>query len=81
MIRKLVSIGNGDGIEIDQSLLARLELDPDAELELSTDGKRIIIEPLGAKREGSRKPGPAVGEPDDPVDPEPRYGFPAKEPW
>jgi len=85
MIKKLTVIGNSYGLVIDRSILELLRITPESELELSTDGTRLIIEP--ARREKPRRPTtppPRPGKPvrpDKPRRPEPRYGFPKKQPW
>jgi len=83
MIKKLVAIGNSYGLVIDKSILEILRITPETELELSTDGTRLIIEPVGRKpraadrsRPSTRPPGPAK-----PRRPEPRIGLPKKQPW
>ncbi len=83
MIKKLTAIGNSYGLLIDKAILDILKITPDTELELSTDdGTRLIIEPLPKK--ARRPPAPAPRHP--PAHPkrprpEPRYGFPKKQPW
>ena len=83
MIKKLTVIGNSYGLVIDRSILELLHITPETELELSTDGTRLIVEPVDARRETRRptprKPTPPL--PRKPARPEPRYGFPKKQPW
>jgi antitoxin component of MazEF toxin-antitoxin module len=81
MIKKLTPIGNSHGLVIDKSILEILKITPDTELELSTDGTRLIIEPLRAKRRRPAPAAPRVGRPLEPPRPERRYGFPKKQPW
>ncbi len=78
MIKKLTAIGNSYGLVIDKSILELLRITPETELELSTDGTRLIIEPVGKGRDrrSTRAPRP----PELPRRP-PRYGFPKKQPW
>ena len=85
MIKKLTVIGNSYGLVIDRSILELLDITPETELELSTDGTRLIIEPVHARRATRRptppKPTPPLPTPRKPARPEPRYGFPKKQPW
>ena len=85
MIKKLTVIGNSYGLVIDRSILELLHITPETELELSTDGMRLIIEPVHARRATRRptppKPTPPKPTPRKPTRPEPRYGFPKKQPW
>jgi antitoxin component of MazEF toxin-antitoxin module len=82
MIKKLVAVGNSYGLVIDKSILEILKISPDTELELSTDGQRLIIEPLDAKpRRAPRLIPRPHHEPPKPRRRELRYGFPKKQPW
>jgi antitoxin component of MazEF toxin-antitoxin module len=85
MIKKLTVIGNSYGLVIDRSILELLHITPETELELSTDGTRLIIEPVHARRATQRptprKLTPPQPAPRKPARPEPRYGFPKKQPW
>jgi len=85
MIKKLTVIGNSYGLVIDRSILELLHITPETELELSTDGTRLIIEPVHERRATRRptppKPTPPLPTPRKPARPEPRYGFPKKQPW
>lgn len=46
MRKRLSSIGNSLGIIIEKPILELLDIDRDTELELHTDGNRLIIEPI-----------------------------------
>ncbi len=83
MIKKLTAIGNSYGLVIDRSILELLRITPETELELSTDGTRLIIEPARKERRAPRRPSPPTppARPGRPARPEPRYGFPKKQPW
>ena len=51
MRKKLSAIGNSLGIVIEKPILELLDIDRETELDMRTDGERLIIEPiLGAKR-------------------------------
>jgi antitoxin component of MazEF toxin-antitoxin module len=51
MRKKLSAIGNSLGIVIEKPILELLDIDRETELEMRTDGQRLIIEPVGgAKR-------------------------------
>jgi hypothetical protein len=85
MIKKLTVIGNSYGLVIDRSILELLHITPETELELSTDGTRLIVEPVHARRATRRptppRPTPPLPTPRKPARPGPRYGFPKKQPW
>lgn len=50
MKKKLSAIGNSLGIIIEKPILELLDIDRDTELNLRTDGDRLIIEPVRRKR-------------------------------
>lgn len=53
MTKRIRAIGNSAGIIIDKPILELLKITAETELELSTDGERLIITPIrtsGAKR-------------------------------
>jgi antitoxin component of MazEF toxin-antitoxin module len=51
MRKKLSAIGNSLGIVIEKPILELLGIDRETELDLRTDGERLIIEPVrGGKR-------------------------------
>jgi antitoxin component of MazEF toxin-antitoxin module len=51
MRKKLSAIGNSLGIVIEKPILELLSIDRETELDMRTDGERLIIEPVrGAKR-------------------------------
>ena len=45
MVKRLQAVGNSSGIIIDKPILELLHITPDTELEVSTDGERLIITP------------------------------------
>jgi antitoxin component of MazEF toxin-antitoxin module len=49
MAKRLQIIGNSAGIIIDKPILELLRITPETELELRTDGERLIITPLREK--------------------------------
>ncbi len=52
MRKKLSAIGNSLGIVIEKPILELLNIDRDTELEVTTDGNRLVLEPVrDAKRE------------------------------
>jgi len=53
MVKRLQAVGNSSGIIIDKPILELLQITPDTELELTTDGSRLIITPIRSK--ASRK--------------------------
>ena len=48
MIKKLTRHGNSHALVIDRAVLDLLKIDDDTPLEISTDGTRLIIEPIPA---------------------------------
>ena len=55
MVKRLQAVGNSSGIIIDESMLELLRITPDTELELTTDGERLIITPIRADAVRARK--------------------------
>ena len=53
MSKRLQAVGNSSGIIIDKPILELLRITPETELDISTDGQRLIITPLrsGSARE------------------------------
>lgn len=50
MIKTLVPVGQGLGIVIDDPILDLLRIQPDTPIEVSTDGRRLILEPVRVAR-------------------------------
>ena len=50
MTKRLQAIGNSAGVIIDKPILEMLGITPETELELTTDGERLIITPIRAAR-------------------------------
>ncbi len=48
--KKLAPVGNSFGIVIDKPILELLDIDRDTELSISTDGAKLIIEPIHESR-------------------------------
>jgi len=46
MIKKLTPIGNSLGLIIDRPILGLLDIDRDTELEITTDGDTLMIQPV-----------------------------------
>ncbi|HEY8945003.1 MAG TPA: AbrB/MazE/SpoVT family DNA-binding domain-containing protein [Polyangiaceae bacterium] len=46
MLKRLQAIGNSSGLILDKPILELLKITPETELEISTDGERLIITPL-----------------------------------
>jgi antitoxin component of MazEF toxin-antitoxin module len=53
MLKKLTKHGNSLALVIDRPILDLLKIDPDTPLDVSTDGKQLIITP--ARPSGRRK--------------------------
>jgi antitoxin MazE len=50
MRKKLSAIGNSLGVVIEKPILELLDIDRETELEMTTDGERLIIEPIRRRR-------------------------------
>lgn len=50
MRKKLTAIGNSLGLVIEKPILELLGIDRDTELEMRTDGERLLIEPVRKSR-------------------------------
>ncbi len=50
MIKKLVSHGNSTALVIDKPILELLRVDMDTPLEITTDGRNLIISPVGNRK-------------------------------
>lgn len=46
MIKRLVKHGNSHALVIDQAILELLRIDPDEPLDLSTDGRLLVVAPV-----------------------------------
>lgn len=56
MRKKLSAIGNSLGVVIEKPILELLNIDRDTELEVTTDGNRLVLEPVReTKRERVKK--------------------------
>lgn len=51
MIKNLTRTGNSVALVLDKQLLEAANLDPDDQVEVSTDGRVIVIAPVRSKRE------------------------------
>ena len=54
MIKKLTRSGNSVAVVLDKELLKAAHIEPDASVEVSTDGQIIVIAPAKSKREADR---------------------------
>lgn len=54
MTKTLTSIGNSLGLIIDRPILDLLKIDKDTPLEIRTDGKALIVEPVQSTKRKSR---------------------------
>ncbi|MBI5526026.1 MAG: AbrB/MazE/SpoVT family DNA-binding domain-containing protein [Deltaproteobacteria bacterium] len=55
MVKKLAIVGNSLGIIIDRPILDLLNIDKDTPLDVSTDGKSLIIRPATASQRARLK--------------------------
>ena len=51
MRKRLSAVGNSLGIVIEKPILELLGIDRETELELTTDGDRLILQPIRQRRE------------------------------
>ena len=51
MIKNLTRTGNSVALVLDKQLLEAANLDPDDQVEVSTNGRVIVIAPVRSKRE------------------------------
>lgn len=49
MIKRLQAIGNSSGVIIDRPILDLLKITDETQLDVTTDGERLIITPLSSK--------------------------------
>jgi antitoxin component of MazEF toxin-antitoxin module len=54
MRKKLSAVGNSFGLVIEKPILELLSIDRDTELEMTTDGERLIIEPVRTGKKSLR---------------------------
>ncbi len=54
MRKKLSAVGNSFGLVIEKTILELLSIDRDTELEMTTDGERLIIEPIRTGKKSLR---------------------------
>jgi antitoxin component of MazEF toxin-antitoxin module len=54
MIKKLTRTGNSVALVLDKQLLDAANLDPDEPVEVSTNGRVVVIAPVRSKREIER---------------------------
>ena len=54
MRKKLSAVGNSFGLVIEKPILELLSIDRDTELEMTTDGQRLIIEPVRVGKKSLR---------------------------
>jgi antitoxin MazE len=45
LVKKLVAVGNSQGVVLDKSILQMVNLEPNAEVEISVEDSRIVITP------------------------------------
>ena len=55
MRKKLSAVGNSFGLVIEKPILELLNIDRDTELEITTDGSRLIIEPVKDRQKRFRE--------------------------
>ncbi|MBN1607762.1 MAG: AbrB/MazE/SpoVT family DNA-binding domain-containing protein [Polyangiaceae bacterium] len=50
MVKRLQAVGNSSGVIIDKPILELLRITPQTDLDVSTDGERLIITPIRQER-------------------------------
>ncbi len=55
MVKRLQAIGNSSGLILDKPILELLKITPETELDISTDGERLIITPIRGATPRQRK--------------------------
>jgi antitoxin component of MazEF toxin-antitoxin module len=55
MRKKLSAVGNSLGIVIEKPILELLNIDRDTELEVTTDGNRLVLEPVRKEAKDRKK--------------------------
>jgi antitoxin component of MazEF toxin-antitoxin module len=55
MVKRLQAIGNSSGLIIDKPILDLLRITQDTDLDLATDGERLIITPIRSDSSRKRK--------------------------
>lgn len=55
MVKRLQTIGNSSGLILDKPILELLKITPETELDISTDGERLIITPIRGGTARKRK--------------------------
>jgi antitoxin component of MazEF toxin-antitoxin module len=55
MTKRLQAVGNSSGIIIDKPILELLRITPETELDISTDGERLIVTPVRPDTPRQRK--------------------------
>ncbi len=50
MLKKLSAIGNSYGVVIEKPILDLLKIDRNTELEVTTDGNKLVLEPIRNRR-------------------------------
>lgn len=55
MMKRLQAVGNSSGLIIDKPILELLRITPETELDISTDGERLIVTPIRSDQVRKRK--------------------------
>ncbi len=55
MIKHLQTIGNSSGIILDKPILELLRITPETEIDIETDGKRLILTPIRENNDRQQK--------------------------
>ena len=67
MRKKLSAVGNSFGLVIEKPILELLNIDRETELEMTTDGQRLIIEPVRKGQKSLRASAVKVMKKHDPT--------------
>jgi antitoxin MazE len=55
VVKRLQAVGNSSGVIIDKPILELLRITPQTDLDVSTDGERLIITPIRQERVHRRR--------------------------
>lgn len=45
LVKKLIRVGDSTGVILDRTILRRVDIEPDSEVEVSVEGNAIVIRP------------------------------------
>ena len=54
MVKKLTRSGNSSALILDRTLMDLLEIEPDSEVKVTVEGRKLVIEPLTDEERATR---------------------------